>query len=346
MTLHHEPLVSVLTPVYNGEAFLRNCIESVLGQSYQNYEYIIVNNCSSDRTIEVAREYAMKDRRIRVHDNTAFLGVIENHNAAFDLMSPDSKYCKVVSADDFIFPECVARMVALAEEHPSIGIVGSYQLSGKYVKWQGFQYPRQVFPGKEICRQLFSTQQVFVGGQPIFGFGTPTSILYRADLVRASNGKFYPNSSPHADTSACFKNLNTWDFGFVYEVLCYEQTHEETQSYKSKKMNRYLSAMLNDVLEYGSLYLSPREWQVQLKHILTDYHEFLAISYLTGLRDKEFWDYHSNRLAELGYPLTFFVLVKAGVGKVCRELLNPEQAIRKMWKRYAPGQTKLSMNVA
>ena len=346
MSLRNEPLVTVLTPVYNGEAFLKNCIESVLTQTYQNYEYIIINNCSTDRTLEIAQEYAKKDNRIRVQDNTAFVGVIENHNLAFELMSPLSKYCKVVSADDFIFPECIARMVQLAEENPSVGLVGSYQLSGKYVKWQGFQYPKQVFSGKEICRQLFFTQQVFIGGQPIFGFGTPTSILYRADLIRANRGKFYPNSSPHADTSACFKNLNTWDFGFVYEILCYEQTHEETQSSKSKKINRYLSAMLNDVIEYGRLYLSPEELRVQLKSSLRDYHEFLAISYLMGSRDREFWTYHKSRLAELGYPVRPFTLVKAGVGKIVRELLNPEQAIRKLLKRYAPNQNKLSVNVA
>ena len=78
--MRDEPLVSVLTPVYNGEPYLQECIESVLNQSYRNFEYIIVNNCSTDRTLEIASEFAKKDRRIRVHDNQEFLDVIANQD--------------------------------------------------------------------------------------------------------------------------------------------------------------------------------------------------------------------------------------------------------------------------
>ena len=60
------PLVSVVTPVHNGEAFLRECIESVLAQTYSHWEYIIVDNCSTDRTLEIASEYAIKDTRIKI----------------------------------------------------------------------------------------------------------------------------------------------------------------------------------------------------------------------------------------------------------------------------------------
>ena len=59
-----SPLVSVVTPVYNGETYLAACIESVLSQSYSNWEYVIVNNCSTDRTLDIASDYAArcKDR--------------------------------------------------------------------------------------------------------------------------------------------------------------------------------------------------------------------------------------------------------------------------------------------
>jgi glycosyltransferase involved in cell wall biosynthesis len=119
MNIPEEPLVSVVTPVYNGEDFLTECIESVLRQTYGNYEYIIVNNCSTDRSLEIALNYAKKDGRIRVESNRQFLGVIANHNTAFRLICSDSKYCKVVSADDWLFPECLTRMVGVAEANPS-----------------------------------------------------------------------------------------------------------------------------------------------------------------------------------------------------------------------------------
>ena len=56
MKLPKEPLVSVVTPVYNGEKYLEECIESVLNQTYKNWEYIILNNCSTDRTLEIAEQ--------------------------------------------------------------------------------------------------------------------------------------------------------------------------------------------------------------------------------------------------------------------------------------------------
>ena len=87
MKTHEQPLVSVLTPVYNGKEFLAECIERVLAQTYSNWEYIIVNNCSKYRTLEIALEYAKKDSRIRVHDNQEFLAVIANHNHVFKMMS-------------------------------------------------------------------------------------------------------------------------------------------------------------------------------------------------------------------------------------------------------------------
>jgi len=320
-----QPLVSVITPVYNMGQFLPECIESVLTQTYKNFEYIIVNNCSTDNTFEIASTYAKKDSRVRVHNNEKFVGVIENHNIAFRLISSAAKYCKVVSADDFIFPDFIMRTVEVAEANPSVGMVGSYQLSGSIIKWQGFPYPKAVLPGREICRRIF------LGGDPTFGFGSPTSIMYKADLVRG-NGEFYPNASPHADTSACFNCLVQSDFGFVYQVLSYERTHGETQTSKSAEINRYASAYLNDLIKYGPFYLSNGEFERKLKENLNDYYRFLGVN-LVRFRGKEFWDYHKSRLEELGHPVKFFVLLKALVTKVLRDLLNPEQAIRKFRRR-------------
>jgi glycosyltransferase involved in cell wall biosynthesis len=326
LNLHEEPLVSVLTPVYNGEEFLAECIESILNQSYKNFEYLIVNNCSTDRTLEIALDYAKEDRRIRVHDNREFLGVIANHNLAFSLISPAAKYCKVVSADDFIFPECLMRMVELAERNPSVGIIGSYQLSGDWVRWQGFKYPRAVLSGRELCREIF------LGGNPTFGFGSPTSILYRADLVRDNQG-FYPNPSPHSDTSACFNSLRNCAFGFVYQVLSYERIHAQTQTSKSKEIDRYTSAYLSDIITYGPHYLDKEELERCVNKTLKGYHRYLAINYAIGFRGREFWNYHRSRLAELAFPLTRFQLLAAGAAAAFGALLNPGQAIGKLQRR-------------
>jgi glycosyltransferase involved in cell wall biosynthesis len=329
MGMQEEPLVSVLTPVYNGEEFLVDCIESVLRQTYTHYEYIIINNRSTDRTLEIARNYAAKDLRIRVHNNADFVDVIANHNIAFSLISPDAKYCKVVSADDFLFSDCIRRMVECAEANPSVGIVGSYQLSGDQVRWQGFEYPKAVFSGLEVCRRIF------IGRDSAFGFGSPTSILYRADLVRSSPA-FYPNPSPHSDTSACLRDLQNSDFGFVYEVLSYERTHQATQSSASADINRYSSAYLNDLLQYGAAFLSPEERRRLLTGVLRGYHRFLAIAYLTESRGDDFWDYHEARLKELGCPLRRVDLLAAIFRELMQALMNPGLAFNKIRKRLLP----------
>ena len=88
------PLVSVLTPVHNGEHYLAACIESVRAQTYTNWEYVIVDNASTDRTRETAERYAARDPRIRVVSNPRLVGVIENHNIAFRQPSAASAYCK------------------------------------------------------------------------------------------------------------------------------------------------------------------------------------------------------------------------------------------------------------
>ena len=66
MTSTHAPLVSVVCPVYNGETYLRECVDSVLAQTYSSWDLAIVNNCSSDRTLAIAQEYAARDSRIRI----------------------------------------------------------------------------------------------------------------------------------------------------------------------------------------------------------------------------------------------------------------------------------------
>jgi glycosyltransferase involved in cell wall biosynthesis len=333
MTTFDQPLVSILTPVYNGAEFLGDCIESILAQTYQNYEYIIVNNCSTDRSYDIALDYAKKDNRIRVHSNKDFVGVIENHNIAFNLICPGAKYCKVVSADDFLFPDYLSRTIALAESNPTVGIIGSYQLCGAYIKWQGFEYPRAVVPGRELCRRIF------LGGDPSFGFGSPTSLTYRADLVRKTKA-FYPNPSPHSDTSACFKCLSESDFGFVHQVLSYERTHEATQSTASVKLGRYASAYLNDLQQYGPLYFDKGELGPLVSLALGRYSNYLAVEYFVGFKGKDFWDYHRQRFAELGYPLSRTVLLKAAITHLGQEFLNPVRAISKLQKRLPKGQPR------
>jgi glycosyltransferase involved in cell wall biosynthesis len=320
MSFSEAPFVSVLTPVYNGAEFVAECIESVLKQTYTNYEYIVVNNCSTDSTLEIARSYAERDSRIRVHNNAEFVGVIENHNIAFGLMSPDSKYCKVVSADDWIFPECLCRMVELAEAHPSVSMVGSYMLAGKQVMNSGLEYERGVVNGREICRETL------LGGRYVFG--SPTSLLYRSDLVRRSKA-FYPNPNPHSDTTACYQSLQDSDFGFVHQILSYARIHPESQTSKSFKYGTIRRALIADLARFGPVYLRPDELNDRLTHLMDYYYKWLVPAVFENRRDRDFWRIQKGELSEAGVELRTMGLVKAAVGKGVNVLLKPRSALKR-----------------
>lgn len=327
MNSNCEPLVSVVTPVYNGAMYLRECIESVLAQTYQNWEYIIVNNRSTDDTLPIVEEYAKRSMAIRVYSNDKFLDVIANHNRGLRLISEVSKYCKVVSADDWLFPECIARMVAVPEANPSVGIVGSYQLSGGsngwHVQWDELPYPSTIIPGRAICRHQLL-------GAP-YMFANPTSLLYRSDLVRGHDG-FYPNSRPGADASACYKYLESSDFGFVHQVLSYERVHENAINTTSRSLNSFLADRLHDLTEYGPIYLTEDELVARTKDILSSYYQFLANNFFVG-RDKVFWQYHKRNLAGSGHPLSRLRLVSAVCVKLLDLALNPKQTVEKVVRR-------------
>jgi len=319
MSVQSSPLVSVVTPVYNGEAFLRECIESVLSQTYQNWEYIIVNNASSDGTLDIAEEYRRRDGRIRVYSNGTLLPIIASHNRAFGYISEDSKYCKVVSADDWIYPECLEKMVGLAEERPSVGIVGAYQLSGGgdiwYVRNAGLPHSQTVVSGRDICRaHMLGMLRVF---------GNPTSVMYRSDLIRNSE-RFFPNPTQEADISACLEHLRYADFGFVHQVLAHERIHYPRATTTSLEMNAYVSAEIGDCQAYGDWYLTKQERDARIGELMERYYAYLSASALK-FKDKEFWNYHLGRLHELGYGLDKRKLSMGVATKLLDLLLNPKE---------------------
>lgn len=296
MNMTQDPLVSVVTPVYNGERFLRQCIESVLAQTYANWDFAIVNNHSTDRTLEIAREYAAKDSRIHVIDNEKHVRVIENHNIAARQISSTSKYCKFVAADDWLYPECLAEMVHLAEAHPSVAIVGAYGLFGSRVTYNGLPYPSTVVPGKELCRRYM------LGEFDLIVFGVPTSLLYRSDIVRSRHA-FYNEDNLHADSEVCFEFLENHDFGFVHQVLVYHRERPGSLTAGSREMNTYLPGSLNELIRFGPIYLADDELAALLREKLNNYYWYLSKQVFKS-RGDDFWRYHRAKLAKLGYPLS------------------------------------------
>jgi glycosyltransferase involved in cell wall biosynthesis len=336
ITRDHEskPLVSVLTPVHNGEKYLPECIESVLAQTYRNWEYIIVNNCSTDRSREIACTYAGKDGRIRVHDSVEFVTAQKNHNIAFRQMAAASKYCKVVHADDWLFPECLARMVAVAESHPHVGIVSAYRLAGTRVNLDGLPYPTTVISGRETCRRTLLSE--------IYVFGSPTSLLFRSDLIRRREA-FFNESNIHADTEACFDLLQESDLGFVHQVLTYTRRHEAAGTTFSRHFRTNGLGNLAMLTKYGPLCLSEEEFKAESRLREKRYYRSLARVVLYR-RDQRILRYHRNGLKNLGWSMEWPKLLAALLLELADVLFNPKTTVERIMRKVKTNSQR-SMDV-
>lgn len=315
-----QPLVSIVTPVYNEAEYLSECIESILAQTYQNWDFTIVDNCSTDGSLEVARRYAAKDRRIRVHQNQQFLRVIPNHNVALRQIAPESKYCKVVFGDDWIFPNCLQEMVAVAEARPSVGIVGAYALEGQRVAWTGLPYPSPLVCGREICRRHLL--------EGLYVFGSANAVLYRSDLVR-SRDPFYNEANIHADTEVCFALLKTSDFGFVHQILTFTRVRPGSLSTTSADLQTSCASILQLLVMHAPDYLTHDESRACLARHLSAYYRFLGKSLLLG-REKQFWDYHKEEMAKAGMRFSRARVTKGALRTLGNAALNPQKTVERL----------------
>lgn len=110
--------VSLALPVFNGERYLEQAIESLLTQTFTDFELIICDNASTDGTEAICRRYAALDDRIHYHRNDENLGAARNYNLGFHLSS--GEYFRWAAHDDICAPECLERCVAVLDAQPPV----------------------------------------------------------------------------------------------------------------------------------------------------------------------------------------------------------------------------------
>jgi len=116
--MKNSPRVAIGLPVYNGENYLRNALDAILAQTYTDFELIISDNASTDRTQEICLAYAARDARIRYERAAVNLGAAKNFNRVFDLA--DSEYFMWAAHDDMMAPELLARCVEVLDRDASV----------------------------------------------------------------------------------------------------------------------------------------------------------------------------------------------------------------------------------
>ena len=221
--------ISVVTPVYNGERFLACALESVLAQTYQNWELVLLDNNSSDNTAAIAAEFAARDSRVRLFKNEETVDVIANHNIVVKHMSADAVWCKVLHADDVLEPTCLERMAEVAEEHPSAGVIGAWAQWGDRVMSRIEPVSQSLLTGAEIGAKALMGET--------YPFLSPSCLMIRNDLLLARPA-FYEPGHLHADVDAAYALLKQCDFGIAQELLVHIRRHDDSvTSAAAKPMN-------------------------------------------------------------------------------------------------------------
>jgi len=167
-----QPSISVLLTTYNRESYVAEAIESVLAQTYEDFELVVSDDCSSDRTLEIVNDYAQRDRRIRVSVNERNLGDYGNRRQVASLAT--GRFLKYHDSDDVMYRHCLAAMVEPLEAEPR----AAFALSGSH-HWPGGLCPMLLTPKLAYEREFL--------GSGLFHLG-PAGALFRTDAFRDLGG--------------------------------------------------------------------------------------------------------------------------------------------------------------
>lgn len=183
------PLVSVLLPVYNGEAYLAESIQSILDQTFANFELLILNDGSKDRSLEIIQGF--KDSRIKVINNPQNLGLIATLNKG--LVEARGQFVARMDADDKAFPERFKIQYEYLSGHPEVAVVGTWaqviDKDGKFIKLH-----RNPLDHYAIMYELMFGNTI-----------THPSIMMRKDVVISVGG--YDKNWQHAEDYDLYSRL-------------------------------------------------------------------------------------------------------------------------------------------
>lgn len=211
------PKISVCLPVYNGAAFLREAIESVLAQTETDFELLIGDDCSTDDSAAIAASYAAKDARIKCWVNQRNLGLFANYNEC--MRRAGGIYIKPFAQDDLLNPAMLQRESALLAANPDVKLVSCAR---NWIDSDGLvvnvvrPFEKQiVLEGKDVIRFNYYRLTNWVG--------EPSTVMFRrADVGESFDTRFYH----YGDIEYWFRIMESGKYAFIDEVLCRFRRHE------------------------------------------------------------------------------------------------------------------------
>jgi len=269
--MKYEPLVSVLMTAYNRENYIAEAIESVLASNYKNFELIVVDDCSTDNTVAIARSYEAKDTRVKVYTNEVNLTDYVNRNKAASYAR--GKYLKYVDSDDQIYYYTLDVMVDFMERFPDAG----FGLCGPPVNYAPL--PVQLTP-----REIYYTN---FHGLAHFDRGPLCSIIKLDafnEIGRFSGDRFY------GDLELWLKMSRYYNMVMLPGDLFYYRTHDQSEakaeSKNAKEINRKRFTLLWNSLLHVDCPLTKVEVINIQRHIKKRYKRNQFFSFLQNVKKK------------------------------------------------------------
>ena len=213
MQMTPTPVVSVIMPVYNCETHVAEAVDSIVGQTFRDFEFIIVDDGSTDASARILAEIAQRDQRIRICTQ-ANAGIGAALNVGCNLAS--GKYIARMDGDDIALPERFARQVAYLESHPQIGIIGARveRIDGRGAPVSG---------GYSLPSNAIDIRWALFFGHPPAPFMHPT-VMMRHDLLKEVG--YYDASCYYEDLELWHRLLAITDGQNVPDILLRYRIHD------------------------------------------------------------------------------------------------------------------------
>lgn len=243
LTPVEAPQITIAMPVYNGEDYVHLAIQSVLDQTYSDFELLIVDNCSTDGTLEVVKTFL--DPRIRLFVNSTNLGMVGNWNRSIELAT--GEYIKFLSHDDLLDTTCLEEQIAgfLQYKQENIGIVTCKKRVinkiGKIViPGLGLRGQSRLISGRVAIRKSIRSGRNIIG--------EPSVVLIKTSILKASGPFELPEYTP--DIKMWFKILQKSNLYFIDKTLAsYRISEQSTSSSISKSQGAQFVTLIHEIMK-------------------------------------------------------------------------------------------------
>ena len=297
--------VAILTPVYNGEAYLRETLRSVQAQTYPNLVHVVIDNASTDGTADILTEFANGPVPLITVRHPSLIAQMENWNSAIKAIPPDTDWFRLLCADDTIHPDAIEKTVMLGETDPEVGFVGCKRDINGAIHDPLWPKDQTIFDGKHALRRFFENKGMIMGPH----------VLVRTAAIMPDT-PFYDLVENAADTDAALRVLTKWKMGFVHEHLAFTRIHDTTVTeLEVSPLKLHLFDWYLFLHRYADMAFGPSKGKAMKARYRRHY-----VRRLVNLRrhdpcGQKIWDTHAKRLKRLGGEIRPMDMISATVDK-------------------------------